>query len=155
MKNNIKSKSELYREYNKYVTSINKQLKALEKEIPDSIAITRYKGEFRRLKTTKGISRQDMIKQHAEARKLAESGRLDVENNWRAIDEAINTLNRWGYTSVNRDNARQVFDFLEDLRQRGLMAVGGSRQVLKEYKKAYKNNKITDENLRDILSKWL
>ena len=38
MKNKVKSKTELYREYNKYVTSINKQLRALENEIPDSVA---------------------------------------------------------------------------------------------------------------------
>lgn len=154
-KKGIKSKTDLFREYNKYVSKINNQLKELENKIPDSIAISRYKGEYRRLKTTKGTSRQDMIKLHAKARELAESGRLDVENEKRAIDEAINTLNKWGYKSVDRNNVRQVFNFLEDLRQRGVMSIGGSRQVLNEYKKAYSKNKITDENLKKMLEEWL
>ena len=154
-KSKITTKTQLYREYNKYVTSINKQLKELEKEIPDSVAISRYKGEYRRLKTTKGYSRQDIVKLHAKARELAESGRLDVENENRSIDEAINTFNKWGYKSVNRSNIFQVFKFLEDTRARGIAGMLSSERIMKDYKKAYKNNKLTDDDLKKTLEQWL
>lgn len=153
--NKVKTKTQLLREYNKYVTSINRQLKALEDEIPDSISISRYKGEFRRLKSSKGIDRNDMIKLHAKARELAESGRLDVDNTKRSLLETINTFQSWGYKSVNMSNINEVLTYLDSLRQKGLVAVGGSGQLFKRMRRDYKNNKVTDEQLKEMLSRWL
>lgn len=151
----VKTKTQLLREYNKYVTSINKQLKELEEKMPDSVAISRYKGEFKKLKTTKGIERKDLIKLHFKAKELAESGRLDVNNRERALLETIHTFNSWGYKSVNRSNINEVLAYLENLRQKGLVSIGGSGQKFKELKRLYKNNKITDDNLKEMLSRWI
>lgn len=151
----IKSRTALLKEYNKYVTSINKQLKELEEAIPDSVAISRYKGEYRKIGKVGNISRKDMIKLHSSARELAESGRLDISNQERALLETINTFNSWGYKSVNRSNINEVLTYLESLRQKGLVSVGGSGQKFKELKRLYKNNKITDDNLKEMLSRWI
>ena len=119
------------------------------------MSISRYKGEYRRMDRVGDISRKDMIKLHSSARELAESGRLDVNNHERALLETIHTFNSWGYKSVNRSNINEVLTYLESLRQKGLVSVGGSGQKFKELKRLYKNNKITDDNLKEMLSRWL
>lgn len=155
MKNNIKSKTELMKEFNKYVASINRQLKELEKKIPDSVAISRYKGVFSRLKSTRNISRQDLIKLHASTKELAESGRLDVNKVDRSLLETINTFQSWGYTGIDRNNINQVLQYLDSLRQKGLVAMGGSKQAFRKLRKDYKNGKITDSQLQEMLKAWL
>ena len=154
-RNKIKSKTELFKEYNKYVASINRQLKSLEKKVPDSVAISRYKGVFSRLKSTKELSRQDIVKAHAKARELAESGRLDVNLVNREMLEAINTFQSWGYTGVNQSNINQVLEYLDSLRQKGLVAVGGSKQAFRKLRKDFKSGKISDTQLQEMLKVWL
>lgn len=146
-------KAEDYRKkYNIMVTDINKKLKTLAKNDPESITLERYKNVFRKV-TTKNPNYNTIRKLYSSAKNLLESGSLSLEAQERSIANAIDTLHREGYDFINRSNFNSFMRFLDDARARGLGSLYSSTQLLETFNEARKQGLTKAQILKNI-ERW-
>lgn len=146
-------KAEDYRrQYNIMVTDINKKLKALAKNDPESITLERYRNVFRKV-STKKPNFNTIRKMYTSAKNLLESGALSLEAQERSIANAIDTLHREGYEFINRSNFNSFMRFLDDARARGLGSLYSSTQLLETFNEAKKKGLTKAQILKNI-ERW-
>lgn len=109
--------------YRYYAKMINKGLARVKAKFPDSKLVTRWEGEF----DPDDYSPEKLQK----ARDLWKSRAVTVDSERRAYNAAIQKLRQdYGFTFINKRNARSFFRFLDDARARGLGSLYSSEQLI-------------------------
>lgn len=139
-------------EYNYYAKMINKNLSKLAKEMPDSRALERYRGEFEEVTTDKPNDRV-MSKLLKKAKAVYKSGLTSLDSEKRSVALAIDTLKASGINYVNRKNFKSFFNFLDDARARGLGALYSSTQLIEAIKDA-KDKGLSKSNIQANIDYW-
>lgn len=135
-------------EYNYYAKMINKNLSKLAKELPESRALERYKGEFELNPEPEAL--RSMLK---KARQVYKSGATSIANERRTMALAIDTLKEQGIDFVNRRNFKSFFNFLDDARARGLGALYSSTQLIEAIKQA-KDKGLSKADIKANIDYW-
>ena len=139
-------------EYNYYAKMINKNLSKLAKEMPDSRALERYRGEFEPI-TSDNPNKRMVSKLAKQARDIYKSGVTSLASERRSVALAIDTLKRNGIDYVNKKNFKSFFNFLDDARARGLGALYSSTQLIEAFKEA-KKKKLTKKQILANIDYW-
>ena len=139
-------------EYNYYAKMINKNLSKLAKEMPDSRALERYRGEFEPI-TSDNPNKRMVSKLAKQARDVYKSGVTSLSSERRSVALAIDTLKKNGIDYVNKKNFKSFFNFLDDARARGLGALYSSTQLIEAFKEA-KNKKLTKKQILANIDYW-
>lgn len=148
-----KTKAERVKEHNFYVEEINKNLRQLAKEMPESRMLRRYKGEFEPI-TSENPNNRTLNKALKYARDVYNSGVISVESEKRSVAGAIDTLRRdFGIDYVNRRNFRSFFNFLDDARARGLGAIYSSDQIITAIREA-KQKGLNKSQIQANIKYW-
>ena len=147
-----KSKS-LRQQYIQESKYIRRRLSDIEKRMPDSMIVQRYKNEFPGVKDLGPTSDAGFRMALKEIRKLRESGQLSVSSQRRSKAGAIATLNARGYTFVNDENFDPLFRFLDDARARGLTSIYGYTQLLTAFDRAVKRG-LTEDEIKGNIEYW-
>ena len=147
-----KNSEKLRLEYNEAVKEINKQLKALAKADPSSIALERWRGYFKPVRT-KNPNYRTIQKMKKQASDLLKSGQLSVEGYERSVANAIETLHREGYGFINKRNFNSFMRFLDDARARGLGSLYSSEQLLDAIHTAREKG-LSDEEIKKNIARW-
>ena len=135
-------------EYNYYAKMINKNLSKLAKELPESRALERYKGEFELDPDPQAL--KSMLK---KAKQVYKSGATSVTKERRTMALAIDTLKEQGIDFVNRRNFKSFFTFLDDARARGLGALYSSTQLIEAIKQA-KDKGLSKADIKANIDYW-
>lgn len=146
------TKEGVRQEFNQYVEEINQQIAELEREMPDSIAIDRWKGYFYPIDDP-NLDYNTMRRLRSQARSVLESGQLSVESVKRSVANAIETLHREGYDYINRRNFNSFMRFLDDARARGLGALYSSTQLIEKIHEAKKRG-LTKREIKKNIARW-
>lgn len=146
------SREKLKAKYNEAVKEINRQIKALAKVDPDSVALERYRNYFRPV-TSKRPDYETVRGMYKRAKQVLESGELSIEGHERSIANAIETLHREGYGYINRDNFNSFMRFLDDARSRGLGSLYSSEQLIEVINEA-KEKGLTEEEISKNIKRW-
>lgn len=139
-------------EYNYYAKMINKNLSKLAKEMPDSRALERYKGEFEEV-TSANPNKRVLAKLLKRARDVYKSGVTSLNNQKRSVALAIDTLKASGIDYVNSKNFGYFFNFLDDARARGLGALYSSTQLIEAIKEA-KDKGLSKKDIQANIDYW-
>lgn len=139
-------------EYNYYAKMINKNLSKLAKEMPDSRALERYKGEFEPV-TSDNPNKRVLAKLLKRARDVYKSGVTSLNNQKRSVALAIDTLKASGIDYVNTKNFGYFFNFLDDARARGLGALYSSTQLIEAIKEA-KDKGLSKKDIQANIDYW-
>lgn len=139
-------------EYNYYVKMINKNLSKLAKEMPESRALERYRGEFQPI-TTPDPNKRVLNKLLKTARTVYKSGVISLSNERRSVALAIDTLKEQGINYVNKRNFKSFFNFLDDARARGLGALYSSTQLIEAVKQA-KDKGLSKAQIQANIDYW-
>lgn len=139
-------------EYNYYAKMINKNLSKLAKEMPESRALERYRGEFEPI-TSDNPNKRMVSKLAKQARDIYKSGVTSLSSERRSVALAIDTLKRNGIDYVNKKNFKSFFNFLDDARARGLGALYSSTQLIEAFKEA-KKKKLTKKQILANIDYW-
>lgn len=139
-------------EYNQYVEEINQQIAELEREMPESIAIDRWRGYFEPIDDPT-LDYNTMRRMRAKARDVLQSGQLSVESVKRSEANALETLHREGYDYINRRNFNSFMRFLDDARAKGLGALYSSTQLIEKIHEAKKRG-LTKREIRKNIDRW-
>lgn len=132
---------------------IRRQMRELEKRMPESVSLERYRGEFPKLKDLGKVSESALKLGIKEAERLLESGELSLRHQRRSVNAAIKTLNERGYDYVNKQNFKYFFDFLDDARARGLASIYGYQYLLDTFNRAKKRG-LSDDEIRGNIEYW-
>lgn len=139
-------------EYNYYVKMINRNLSKLAKEMPESRALERYRGEFEPI-TTPNPNKRIVSKLVKYARAVYKSGVTSLTSERRSVALAIDTLKKSGINYVNKRNFKSFFNFLDDARARGLGALYSSTQMIEAFKQA-KDKGLTKKQILANIDYW-
>lgn len=139
-------------EYNYYAKMINKNLSKLAKEMPDSKALERYRGEFEEV-TTDQPNKRVMAKLLKRAKEVYKSGATSLRAERRTQALAIQKLKSMGIDYVNKKNFKSFFNFLDDARARGLGALYSSTQLIESIKQA-KDKGLTKAQIQANIDYW-
>ena len=139
-------------EYNYYAKMINKNLSKLTKEMPESRALERYRGEFEPI-TSDNPNKRMVSKLAKQARDVYKSGVTSLSSERRSVALAIDTLKKQGINYVNKRNFKSFFNFLDDARARGLGALYSSTQMIEAFKEA-KKKKLTKTQILANIDYW-
>lgn len=139
-------------EYNYYAKMINKNLSKLAKEMPESRALERYRGEFEPI-TSDNPNKRMVSKLAKQARDVYKSGVTSLSSERRSVALAIDTLKKQGINYVNKRNFKSFFNFLDDARARGLGALYSSTQMIEAFKEA-KKKKLTKKQILANIDYW-
>ena len=139
-------------EYNYYAKMINKNLSKLAKEMPESRALERYRGEFEPI-TSDNPNKRMVSKLAKQARDVYKSGVTSLSSERRSVALAIDTLKKQGINYVNKRNFKSFFNFLDDARARGLGALYSSTQMIEAFKEA-KKKKLTKTQILANIDYW-
>lgn len=139
-------------EYNYYAKMINKNLSKLAKELPESRALERYRGEFEPV-TTDNPNKKLLNKLLKRARDVYKSGVTSLTNERRTMALAIDTLKANGIDFVNKRNFKSFFNFLDDARARGLGALYSSTQLIEAFKQA-KDKGLSKKDIQANIDYW-
>ena len=139
-------------EYNYYAKMINKNLSKLAKEMPESRALERYRGEFEPV-TTSNPNKRVLGKLLKKAKEVYKSGVTSLSNERRSVALAIDTLKAQGIDYVNKRNFKSFFNFLDDARARGLGALYSSTQLIEAIKQA-KDKGLTKAEIQANINYW-
>lgn len=139
-------------EYNYYAKMINKNLSKLAKEMPDSRALERYRGEFEEV-TSANPNKRVLAKLLKRARDVYKSGVTSLNNQKRSVALAIDTLKASGIDYVNTKNFKYFFNFLDDARARGLGALYSSTQLIEAIKEA-KDKGLSKTDIQSNIDYW-
>lgn len=139
-------------EYNYYAKMINKNLSKLAKEMPESRALERYRGEFEPI-TSDSPNKRMVSKLAKQARDIYKSGVTSLSSERRSVALAIDTLKKSGINYVNKRNFKSFFNFLDDARARGLGALYSSTQMIEAFKEA-KKKKLTKKQILANIDYW-
>lgn len=149
----MKTKADRIKEHNFYVEEINKNLRRIAKEMPDSKLLARYKGEFEPI-TTDNPNNRTLNRALKYARDIYKSGVVSVESEKRSVAGAIDTLRRdYGIDYVNRRNFRSFFNFLDDARARGLGSLYSSDQIITAIREA-KEKGLSKAEIQANIKYW-
>lgn len=149
----MKTKADRIKEHNYYVGEINKNLRQIAKEMPDSKLLARYKGEFEPI-TTDDPNNRALNRALKYARDTYRSGVISVESEKRSVAGAIDTLRRdYGIDYVNRRNFRSFFNFLDDARARGLGSLYSSDQIITAIREA-KQKGLSKAEIQANIKYW-
>ena len=140
-------------EYAKLSRKINRQIKKLEKEYPEAVSLERWRNKFKPI-TSKQPSYNKVAGMLKNARQLVENDKLSLDSQKRAVDSAIETLHRDGYTFITRENFDYFMRFLDDARARGLGSSYSSEQILRPIYRGMKRHKLTDEEIMKNIQLW-
>ena len=132
---------------------VRRQMRELEKRMPESVSLERYRGEFPKLKDMGKVSESALKLGIKEAERLLESGELSLRHQRRSVNAAIKTLNERGYDYVNKQNFKYFFDFLDDARARGLASIYGYQYLLDTFNRAKKRG-LSDDEIRGNIEYW-
>lgn len=139
-------------EYNYYAKMINKNLSKLAKEMPDSRALERYRGEFEEV-TSANPNKRVLAKLLKRARDVYKSGVTSLDTQKRSVALAIDTLKANGIDYVNTKNFKYFFNFLDDARARGLGAIYSSDQIIEAIKEA-KDKGLSKKDIQANIEYW-
>lgn len=139
-------------EYNYYAKMINKNLSKLAKEMPESRALERYRGEFEPI-TSDNPNKRMVSKLVKQARAVYKSGVTSLSSERRSVALAIDTLKKSGINYVNKRNFKSFFNFLDDARARGLGALYSSTQMIEAFKEA-KDKGLTKKQILANIDYW-
>ena len=139
-------------EYNYYAKMINKNLSKLAKEMPESRALERYRGEFEPI-TSDNPNKRMVSKLAKQARDVYKSGVTSLSSERRSVALAIDTLKKQGINYVNKRNFKSFFNFLDDARARGLGALYSSTQMIEAFKEA-KDKGLTKKQILANIDYW-
>lgn len=139
-------------EYNYYAKMINKNLSRLAKEMPESKALERYRGEFEPI-TSDNPNKRMVSKLLKEAKNVYKSGATSLQSEKRSVALAIAKLKAEGIDYVNKKNFKSFFNFLDDARARGLGSQYSSTQLIDAVKKA-KDKKLTKKEIMANIDYW-
>lgn len=138
--------------FNEYVDRFNDMVGEIEKAYPDSVVLERYKGKYDKIDGPRS-SHAVSITFH-DLKDDVESGRLSLDSVERSQENALKTIReKYGFTSVNRQNLNQLFRFLDDARARHLHAVYSSEQLIDAITEA-KRKGLTEAQLRKNMDRW-
>lgn len=146
------SREKMKAKYNEAVKEINRQIKALAKVDPDSVALERYRNYFRPV-TSKRPDYKTVQGMYKRAQQVLDSGVLSLEGHERSIANAIETLHKEGYGYINRDNFNSFMRFLDDTMARGLGSLYSSEQLIEVIKEA-KDKGLSDEEISKNIRRW-
>lgn len=140
------------KEFNQMAKLINKNLSKLAKEMPESRALERYRGEFQPI-TSKNPNKQVVNKLYKSAKNVLKMGVTDIDSERRSVALAIDTLKRSGIDYVNKRNFKSFFNFLDDARARGLGALYSSTQLIEAFKEA-KDKGLSKKEIMANIDYW-
>ena len=140
------------KEFNQMAKLINKNLSKLAKEMPESRALERYRGEFQPI-TSKNPNKQVVNKLYKSAKNVLKMGVTDIDSERRSVALAIDTLKRSGIDYVNKRNFKSFFNFLDDTRARGLGALYSSTQLIEAFKEA-KDKGLSKKEIMANIDYW-
>ena len=140
-------------EYAKLSRKINRQIKTLEKKYPEAVSLERYRGKFKPI-SSKQPSYNKVASMLKTARQIVENDELSLDSQQRAVDSAIRTLHKDGYTFINRDNFDYFMRFLDDARARGLGSLYSSEQILRPIYRGMKRHRLSDEDIMKNIQLW-
>ena len=132
---------------------VRRQMRELEKRMPEAVSLERYHGEFPKLKDMGKVSESALKLGIKEAEKLLKSGELSLRSQRRSMNTAIKTLNERGYNYVNQQNFGYFMDFLDDARARGLASIYGYQYLLDTFNRAKKRG-LSDDEIRGNIAYW-
>ena len=132
---------------------VRRQMRELEKRMPEAVSMERYRGEFPKLKDMGKVSESALKLGIKEAEKLLKSGELSLRSQRRSMNTAIKTLNERGYNYVNQQNFGYFMDFLDDARARGLASIYGYQYLLDTFNRAKKRG-LSDAEIRGNIAYW-
>lgn len=147
-----KSIKDKVKEFNQMAKLINKNLSKLAKEMPESRALERYRGEFQPI-TSKNPNKQVVNKLYKSAKNVLKMGVTDIDSERRSVALAIDTLKRSGIDYVNKRNFKSFFNFLDDARARGLGALYSSTQLIEAFKEA-KDKGLSKKEIMANIDYW-
>ena len=139
-------------EYNYYAKLINRNLKKLAKEYPESRTLERYRGEFE-LISTPDANKRVVSKLLKKAKDVWSSGITSLKSEKRAVAMAIDTLKARGIDYVNKRNFKYFYRFLDDARARGLGSLYSSTQLIDAIKQA-KDKGLSKADIKANIDYW-
>ena len=139
-------------EYNYYAKMINKNLTKLAKEIPDSRALERYRGEFQPI-TSDNPNKRVLAKLLKRARDVYKSGATSIKAERRTKALAIDTLKSRGIDYVNNKNFNSFYKFLDYARACGLGSLYSSTQLIEAIKQA-KDKGLSKSDIQANIDYW-
>lgn len=149
----MKMASKIRQRYAYMAGRVRRQMRELEKRMPEAVSLERYRGEFPKLKDLGKVSESALKLGIKEAEKLLQSGELSLRSQRRSMNTAIKTLNERGYNYVNQQNFGYFMDFLDDARARGLASIYGYQYLLDTFNRAKKRG-LSDDEIRGNIAYW-
>lgn len=146
------TRENVMKEYNDYVAKINENLREIERNDPDSIALDKWRGFFEPIDNP-SLDYNTMRKMKSMARNVYESGAVSLEGVERSRELALRTLHDEGYTYVNRKNFNSFMRFLDDARARGLGSLYSSTQIISMIYEAKKKG-LTKSQIKKNIARW-
>lgn len=141
-------------EYSKVSSRIRSQIRKLEQRYPESVALERGGVEdwqgLRDLPKDYGLKELKRLTKYAK--QTLKSGLYSLRTSKRSRAQASRTLSDIGI-KVSQENLRGYFQFLDDLRARGIGSMKGSDWWARMYNRAMKQGMSNDE-LRKNIEYW-
>lgn len=141
-------------EYSKASSRIRSQIRALEKRYPESPSLQlggiEDWGGLKTLPSGYGLKELKRLTQYAK--QTLKSGLYSLQNQRRRTASASRKLGEIGI-KVSQKNLKAYFQFLDDLKARGIGGMKGSDYWAKIFNRANKQG-MSNEDLRRNIEKW-
>ena len=147
-----KTRENLMNEYNKNVDQLHANLRQLEEQNPDSVALERYRNRFYK-ENDPNLNYNTLRKMNKELKNVLESGATSLDVIERTETLAIETLHKEGYDFIDRRNFNSFMRFLDDARARGLGALYSSTQLISKIK-TMRDRQLTKEEILKNMDRW-
>lgn len=149
-----KSEKAWRKRYAKVSYYLREQYKSLQKKYPESAALDRYGLEdFESLKDLGPDYGMDLIKKRVRMfEEIKRSGQLSLQRHRRARSLAAQTLKERG-VPVSQENLRGFFQFMDDLKARGIGSQKSSREWARTFNQAMKKG-MSNEDLHQNINIW-
>lgn len=148
-----KTRENLMNEYNKNVDQLHANLRQLEEQNPDSVALERYRNRFYK-ENDPNLNYNTLRKMNKELKNVLESGATSLDVIERTETLAIETLHKEGYDFIDRRNFNSFMRFLDDARARGLGALYSSTQLISKIK-TMRDRQLTKEEILKNMDRWV
>ena len=148
-----RSRENLMKEFNENVDRLHENLRQLEEQNPDSVALERYRNRFYK-ETNPNIDYNTLQKMTKELKGVLESGATSLDVIERTETLAIETLHEEGFDFIDRKNFNSFMRFLDDARARGLGALYSSTQLISKIK-TMRDRQLTKEEILKNMDRWM
>lgn len=127
----------------------------ISKAYPRSEVVTIHKGDFKSFTTISkgGLSKQDLAKELASVQRFLRSSASSLDDYEESRRHIIESFHDSGYEFVDESNLDALQEFMRDTRERGLVKLYGSDQLVNAFEFA-QSEQLSPEMLAANVDRW-